>query len=134
VSPPPATAQIGQMGGPSRHSHSPPRPQPAQPVAAFVQQSNAVIGHDVEAQLGRITAPTQITFGRLDLVTSRFAGRMNSSIRDSELLIFEGCAHAPLYEKVEEFNQKTLAFLRRHTAVGIASGVPLRAGDGADAR
>jgi pimeloyl-ACP methyl ester carboxylesterase len=93
--------------------------RPAQPLAAFIQQSNAVIAHDVEAQLGRITAPTQITFGRYDLVTStRFADRMNGSIRDSELLIFEGCAHAPIYEKVEEFNQKTLRFLQRHTGAG----------------
>jgi len=89
--------------------------RPAQPLAAFIQQSNAVIAHDAEAQLGRITAPTQITFGRYDLATStRFADRMKDSIRDSELLIFEGCAHAPIYEKVEEFNQKTLQFLQRH--------------------
>jgi pimeloyl-ACP methyl ester carboxylesterase len=93
------------------------RGRPAQPLSAFLQQSNAVIAHDVEARLGRITAPTQITFGRHDLVTStRFADRMKSDIRDSELLIFEECAHAPIYEKVEEFNQKTLAFLRRHAA------------------
>jgi pimeloyl-ACP methyl ester carboxylesterase len=93
------------------------RGRPAQPFAAFMQASNAVIAHDVEAQLSRITAPTQITFGRHDLVTStRFADRMKSSIRGSELLIFEGCAHAPIYEKVEEFNQKTLAFLQRHVA------------------
>jgi len=38
---------------------------------------------------------------------------MSSGIRDSELLIFEGCAHAPIYEQVEEFNQKTLRFLQR---------------------
>ena len=96
------------------------RGRPAQPLAAFIQQSNAVIAHDVEAQLGRITAPTQITLGRIDLLTSRFADRMNGSIRDSELLIFEGCAHAPLYEKVEEFNQKTLRFLQRHMGAGTA--------------
>jgi hypothetical protein len=30
------------------------------------------------------------------------------------VLIFEGCSHAALYENVEEFNQKTLAFLQRH--------------------
>ena len=89
--------------------------RPAQPLAAFIQQSNAVIAHDVEAQLDKITAPTQITFGRHDLATStRFADRMTGSIRNSELLIFEGCAHAPIYEKVEEFNQKTLQFLQRH--------------------
>src|SRR4029077_14139862 len=84
--------------------------RPAQGLAAFIQQSNAVMAHDAEAQLGRITAPTQITFGRYDLVTStRFADRLHGSIRNSELLIFEGCAHAPIYEKVDEFNQKTLA-------------------------
>jgi 3-oxoadipate enol-lactonase len=90
------------------------RSRPAQPLGAFLQESNAVIAHDVEAQLGRITAPTQITFGRHDLVTStRFADRMKSNIRGSELQIFEGCAHAPIYEQVEEFNRKTLAFLQR---------------------
>ncbi len=91
------------------------RSRPAQSLAAFLQQSDSAIAHDVEAQLGRITAPTQITFGRNDMVTStRFADRMKENIRDSELYIFEGCAHAPLYEKVEEFNQTTLAFLQRH--------------------
>lgn len=90
------------------------RSRPAQPLAAFIQESNAVINHDVEAQLGRIRVPTQITFGSHDLVTStRFADRMKGEIRGSELLIFEGCAHAPIYEKVEEFNQKTLGFLQR---------------------
>jgi len=89
------------------------RSRPAQPVASFLQQSDAVIAHDVEAQLGRIKAPTQITFGRHDVVTSHFADRMTGAIRGSELLIFEGCAHAPIYEKVDEFNRKTLAFLER---------------------
>ena len=88
--------------------------RPAQPLAAFIQQSNAAIAHNAEAQIGKITAPTQITFGRYDLATStRFADRLRGSIRNSEVLIFEGCAHAPIYEKVEEFNQTTLAFLQR---------------------
>ena len=92
------------------------RGRPEQPLAAFLQESNAVIAHDVEAQLGRIAAPTQITFGSYDLLTStRFADGMRNNIRRSELLIFEECAHAPIYEKVEEFNQKTLAFLQRHS-------------------
>ena len=92
------------------------RSRPAQPLAAFLQQSNAVIAHDVEAQLDRITAPTQITFGQRDLLTStRFADAIKSHIRESELLIFEGCMHAPIYEQVEEFNQKTLEFLQLHS-------------------
>ena len=74
----------------------------------------------MEAQLGQISAPTQITFGRHDQITStRFAERLTSGIRGSELLIFEGCAHAALYENVAEFNQKTLAFLRRHAGAAV---------------
>lgn len=92
------------------------RGRPAQPLDAFMRQSNAVIAHDAEAQLGKIKAPTLITFGRHDMVTStRFADRMKNGIRGSQVLVFEGCAHAPIYEKVEEFNQKTLEFLKRHS-------------------
>jgi pimeloyl-ACP methyl ester carboxylesterase len=91
------------------------RSRPAQSVAAFLQQSDAVIAHDAEAQLSRISVPTQITFGSRDVVVStRFADPMQRNIRGSELLIFEGCSHTPIYEKVDEFNQKTLAFLQRH--------------------
>jgi pimeloyl-ACP methyl ester carboxylesterase len=96
------------------------RGRPAQPLAAFMQESNAVINHDAEAQLSKITAPTQITFGQHDQVTStRFAGRLQSGIRGSEVVIFEGCAHAPIYEKVDEFNAKTLAFMMQYTGTGI---------------
>ena len=92
------------------------RGRPVQPLASFLQESNAVIAHDVAAQLDQIAVPTQITFGRRDVVTStRFADRMTGAIRGSELLIFDECAHAPIYEQVEEFNEKTLAFLQRHT-------------------
>ncbi len=62
------------------------------------------------------------TFGASDQLTStRFADAMSGGIRDSELLIFEGCAHAPIYEKVEEFNQKTMQFLQRHTGARAAA-------------
>ena len=92
------------------------RGRPAQPLDAFMRQSQAVLAHDAEAQLGKIKAPTQITFGRHDLVTSiRFADPLKQNIQQAELVIFEGCAHAPIYEKVDEFNQATLDFLKRHT-------------------
>jgi len=74
---------------------------------------------------GRIwpaAAFTLITVGTRDLLTSaRFADRLKGSIRDSELLVFDGCAHAALYEHVEEFNQRTLAFLQRHAGAAVAS-------------
>ena len=91
------------------------RGRPAQPLDAFLQQSNAVIGHDISSQLGKITAPTQLTFGRHDLLTStRFSDVLTNSIRGSEVVVFEDCSHAPMYENVSEFNEKTLAFLKRN--------------------
>ena len=91
------------------------RSRPQQPLDAFIRQSNAVIAHDALAQLAHIRAPAQITFGRHDLVTStRFARAMKDAIEGSELVVFETCAHAPIYENVSEFNEKTLSFLNRH--------------------
>jgi pimeloyl-ACP methyl ester carboxylesterase len=92
------------------------RDRPAQPLDAFMRQSNAVIAHDAESQLAKITTPTQITFGRHDIVTStRFADPLTHNIQNTELVIFEDCAHAAIYEKVDEFNQTTLDFLKRHS-------------------
>jgi pimeloyl-ACP methyl ester carboxylesterase len=91
------------------------RGRPMPPLDAFMGQSAAVLGHDASAQLERIQAPTLITFGRLDMVTStRFAEPLQRGIRGSEVVVFEGCAHAPIYERVDEFNERTLAFLAQH--------------------
>jgi 3-oxoadipate enol-lactonase len=98
------------------------RSRPAQSLPSFLRQSNAVMTHDVSAHLGKIAAPTQITVGALDQITStRFAVPMTDQIRGAELQIFENCAHAHIYERVEEFNQKSLQFLLRHSAAGSDS-------------
>ena len=97
------------------------RSRPAMSVAAFMQHSNAVLSHDCAQHLQRISAPTQITVGSHDMLTStRFANRLKAGIRNSELAIFDGCAHAQLYEKVDEFNQKTLNFLRGRASAQAA--------------
>jgi len=99
------------------------RSRPAQSVDSFLRQANAVITHDVEVQLSQIAAPTQITFGRHDMVTStRFADRLTSAIHNSELVVFEESSHAPMYESVEEFNERTLQFLRRQAGKPSAAG------------
>jgi pimeloyl-ACP methyl ester carboxylesterase len=91
------------------------RSRPMPEVAEFMRQSEAVMTHDAQAVLADITAPTLITFGRHDMVTStRFAEPLTSAIADCELAIFEDCSHAPIYENVDDFNQRTLAFLNRH--------------------
>jgi pimeloyl-ACP methyl ester carboxylesterase len=50
------------------------------------------------------------------ITSARFADRMKATIPGAQLTVFEGCAHAPIYEKVEEFNRETLAFLRHHSS------------------
>jgi pimeloyl-ACP methyl ester carboxylesterase len=91
------------------------RGRPKQPLDAFLNQSKAVIAHDVEAELTQIKAPTQITFGRHDTITStRFAEALKNGINGSKLVVFEDCSHAPIYENVAEFNAKTVEFLRSH--------------------
>ncbi len=92
------------------------RSRPMPPVDALVRQSGAVLTHDAREVLGGVQAPTLVTFGRHDAVTStRFADPIRAAIPASELIVFEDCAHAPIYENVDEFNQLTLEFLQRHS-------------------
>jgi len=77
-------------------------------------QSEAALAHDAEAQLARIVAATQITYGRRDLVTStRFAPALTEGIKRAELVVFEHLSHAGLHEDAEGFNRATLDFLTR---------------------
>jgi pimeloyl-ACP methyl ester carboxylesterase len=90
------------------------RGRPAQPVDAFVAQTDAVVAHDASAALGEIEVPTQITCGGRDLVCStRFAEPLKSGIARSELVVFDHLSHAGLHEDPETFNRATLDFLLR---------------------
>ncbi len=90
------------------------RSRPAQPLDAFLAQSEAAIAHDVSGVLGAIGVPTLLTFGARDLVcSSRFAERLERGISGSELVVFEHLSHAGLHEDPETFNRVTLDFLRR---------------------
>ncbi len=88
------------------------RGRPAQPVDAFLAQTDAVLAHDASAVLGQIEAPTLITFGARDLVCGeRFAERLKNGIAESKLVVFEHLSHAGLHEDPETFNRATLDFL-----------------------
>ena len=92
------------------------RGRPAQPVDAFLAQTDAAIGHDASAVLGAIDTPTLITFGAHDLVCStRFAEPLQSGIAGSELVVFDHLSHAGLHEDPETFNRATLDFLLRQS-------------------
>ena len=93
------------------------RGRPAQPVDAFLAQTDAVIAHDASAALGDIEAPTLITSGARDIVCStRFAEPLESGIGGSELVVFDHLSHAGLHEDPETFNRATLDFLLRQRA------------------
>ena len=90
------------------------RGRPAQPVDAFLAQTDAVLAHDASAILGEIDAPTLITVGARDLVCStRFAVPISRGIAGSELVVFDHLSHAGLHEDPETFNRATLDFLLR---------------------
>jgi pimeloyl-ACP methyl ester carboxylesterase len=90
------------------------RGRPAQPVDAFLGQTEAADAHDARAVLGEIDAPTLITFGARDLVCStRFAEPLKTGIAGSELIVFDHLSHAGLHEDPETFNRATLDFLLR---------------------
>jgi len=46
---------------------------------------------------------------------------MKEKTRNSELKLFEGCARAPIYENVAEFNEGTLRFLKRYAGNPVAA-------------
>jgi pimeloyl-ACP methyl ester carboxylesterase len=90
------------------------RGRPAQPLDAFLAQTEAAMAHDASPVLGEIGVATLITVGAHDLVCSpRFAERINSRIGGSELVVFEHLSHGGLHEDPETFNRATLDFLLR---------------------
>lgn len=95
------------------------RSRPRQSVADFLEHSNAVIRHDVLDALSNVSAPTQITFGSEDAITStRFLPPMTDAIPHAEVQLFQGCSHAPFLEDVDAFNERTVDFLVRANADG----------------
>jgi pimeloyl-ACP methyl ester carboxylesterase len=91
------------------------RGRPAQPLEAFLAQTEAVLAHDAGSVLGGIDAPALVTFGAHDIVTStRYADPLTNGIVNSELIVFDHLSHAGLHEDPEAFNRATLDFLLRH--------------------
>jgi 3-oxoadipate enol-lactonase len=90
------------------------RGRPAQSPQAFMWQSDAVLAHDAADALGAIQAPTLVTFGAHDLVTStRFAEPLTSGIANSEVVVFDHLSHGALHEDPDAFNRASLDFLAR---------------------
>jgi pimeloyl-ACP methyl ester carboxylesterase len=90
------------------------RGRPAQPLDAFLAQTDAVLAHDGAPVLGDVGVPTLITVGARDLICSpRFAERIHARIPGSTLVVFDHLSHGTLHEDAETFNRATLEFLLR---------------------
>ena len=89
-----------------------PHPQEAH---AFVAQCMACKEHDTLERLATIETPTLITVGKHDILTPlHYARAMHDRIKGSDLAVFDGGGHAHHWEKREEYNARTLEFLKNH--------------------
>ena len=68
----------------------------------------------LNTRLGDIKKPTLIIWGKQDgLLPVADATTFNKGIAGSELVLFDGCGHAPQFEKSADFNKAVLAFLAK---------------------
>jgi len=66
----------------------------------------------LDERLAHIAAPTLIVWGRTDPLTPLAVGeRLAVGIADSELVVFDDCAHSPNLERPRPFNELLLGFL-----------------------
>ena len=88
------------------------RSRPPQPLQGFMAQCDAVCGHDARDVLARIEAPTLITYGARDALTStRFAPALAEGIAGARLVVFDHLSHAGFNEDPDGFTAATLPFL-----------------------
>jgi pimeloyl-ACP methyl ester carboxylesterase len=81
---------------------------------AYDAQARALMEFDVLARLGEIRVPTLVTAGSDDaLILPADSLLIHRGVRGSEMHVFEGCGHAALAEKAEEFNAVSMDFLAR---------------------
>jgi pimeloyl-ACP methyl ester carboxylesterase len=80
---------------------------------AFAAQAAACAGHDALDRLGSIAVPTLVTAGSWDVFTPpRFAAELVAAIPGARLEVFEGSAHTHHWERLDEFNDLVLRWLR----------------------
>ena len=71
-----------------------------------------LLAEDVRADLQRIEAQTLLIWGENDtLVPPALGGVLREEIPDSRLLVLNGAAHVPMFDRPVEFNAALLAFL-----------------------
>jgi pimeloyl-ACP methyl ester carboxylesterase len=84
-----------------------------QPPDAFQRQFAACLKHDTVKHLHRITVPTLVMSGDDDpLVPPENSRILKELLPHAELSFFPGCRHCFFIEAADQFNQKTVSFLK----------------------
>ncbi|MBB6670690.1 alpha/beta fold hydrolase [Cohnella nanjingensis] len=85
------------------------------PAHAFRAQCDACVSHRTQGRLGAIGVPTLITAGDRDIFTPlALSQAIAEEIGHAELAVFEGSGHTHHWDRLDDFNNRTLAFLLRH--------------------
>ncbi len=78
----------------------------------IIATSKSAVRHNLGDKLHTITAPTLLLWGKEDQITPAFVGeKFHELIKNSKLVLFDECGHAPMMEKPAEFNQHLETFL-----------------------
>ena len=98
------------------------------PVETFCAACDAMIEMDMTGDLEKITAPTLVMDGDLDLLTPLDQGPQGAGSRliaeripNAELYVIEGCAHTNLMEVPELSTTVVVEFLQRVSAGAAAA-------------
>ena len=80
----------------------------------ILRAARGLLAEDVRNELRAIGAPTLLIWGERDaLVPPSIGPLMRAELPDARLLILRGAGHVPQYDRPDEFNAATLAFLAR---------------------
>jgi 3-oxoadipate enol-lactonase len=86
-----------------------PHPQSA---AAFCDQAEACVSHDVLDRLGEVAVPTLLTVGDRDMLTpAHHTYAIKDRMPQARVRIWPQMGHAPFWEITEEFNRVQLEFM-----------------------
>jgi pimeloyl-ACP methyl ester carboxylesterase len=84
-------------------------------MAAFRELMGAFLRLDLLAELPKITAPSLVTVGELDILKSpKYARLIANGIPKAEFAIIPGAGHAVSWEKPGVFNSLVLGFVLKH--------------------
>lgn len=99
------------------------------PVSSFVAQIDAIVGMDdgLRDELANVTAPTLVTVGSQDVLTTQGDGEeLAELIPRAELAVVRGGAHLFMVEQFPAFNRVVGEFLDRVVAGSVLAPVSAR--------